>query len=123
MASQREQKRLQVEVKITLWLQKHAGRYWRIPEIADACNLSNQAVNNALRGMSKRGSVEKEDRVKKHNGKRYPVYTMLQFHAPTCGPSWMCPAPPMLTPDQIKGIRTVLGFTGDVRIKKHLESA
>jgi hypothetical protein len=129
MTSRREANRLEVEVTITAWMNKHAGRFFRIPDIASAVNLAVPAVNNALRAMHESGAIEKETRRKRINSKKYPVYQMKLFTPPTSSlfdhpgdaPSWMCPIPPSLTEDQIKGIRTVLGFTGDMRAKKFLQ--
>lgn len=136
MTSRRELARQEAERRINEWLSRHTGKWWRVPDIANATNLPVPAVNNALRHMVEiDGSVIRDTRRKRVNGKVFPVYQMKGFYLPdidayteaseihAAPPSWLCPVPPKLTPEQIKGIRTVLGFTGDLRAKKALEDA
>jgi hypothetical protein len=123
LTARRELARQAAEAKITVWLTKHAGRVWRIPDVANAVNLPVPAVNNALRVMHCKGIVERDERKKRRNGKVYPVYQIKSYCAPDSGPSWLCPRLPTLSPDQIKGIRTVLGFTGSIEIKAALKES
>lgn len=102
-------------------MKKHHGKWWRIPEIANAVDLSVPAVNNALYIMQASECIERTTRRKRINGKEYPLYMMHNYEAPTLGPSWISPMPPSFTEDQIKGMRTVLGFTGNLKIKKVLK--
>lgn len=118
MTARRERDRLKVELTVSTWLHKHPGRYWRITEIADACQLPNAAVNNALRGMYLRGAVDREERKKRINGKKYPVYQIAIYRAPAEAPDWLCPRLPDFSQEQIKGLHTVLGFTGNQHVKK-----
>lgn len=111
-------------------MERHPGRFWRIPDVANATNLPVPAVNNALRTLKERGVVVRDERRKRRNGKRIPLYQFVSYSMPgaehftgpeSAPPSWLCPAPPALTPEQIRGIRTVLGFTGNAEAKKALQ--
>ena len=130
MTSRREQSRLDTEEKVINWLRNHAGRFWRIPDIACSTNLPVPAVNNALRTLKERGVVVRDERRKRRNGKRIPLYQFIAYSMPgaehftgpeSAPPSWLCPAPPSLTPEQIRGVRTVLGFTGNMDAKKAIQ--
>lgn len=130
MTARRELARQAVEAKIAAWMEKRPGRFWRIPDVANATNLPVPAVNNALRTLKERGVVVRDERRKRRNGKRIPLYQFVSYSMPgaehftgpeSAPPSWLCPVPPDLTPEQIRGIRTVLGFTGNVEAKKALQ--
>lgn len=119
MASRRELEQQAARDSVMAWLRKHPGKFYRIPDIAQGANISNSAANMALHTLTERGELHVEERRKRNNGKRYPVYRFSAFGVPD-GPSWLCPQAPTFTPDQIKGLRTVLGFTGNMEIKQAL---
>jgi hypothetical protein len=131
MTARRELARQAVEAKITAWMEKHPGKFWRIPDVANATNLPVPAVNNALRTLKEMGVVVRDERRKRRNGKRIPLYQFIAYSMPgaehftgpdSAPPSWLCPAPPVLSPEQIKGVRTMLGFTGNIEAKKALKN-
>lgn len=123
MATVRQKKARQASVIVTEYLQEHPGEFHRITEVAEATGLPIPTVNNALRRMYLHGQVVCEMRRKKVNGKRYPVY--LYYHRTLAAglPAWLMPPPPKFTPEQIKGARTVLGFTGNLGLKEALKQA
>lgn len=103
MTARRECARLAVELAVSTWMYKHPGRFWRIVDVANGTNLPLSAVNNALRSMHTRGSLDREERRKAINGKIYPVYQMTRFRAPAEAPAWLCPQLPEFADWQIKG--------------------
>ena len=123
MATVRQIKARQVSAVVTEYLQEHSGEFHRITDVAEATGLPIPAVNNALRRMYLHGQVVCEMRRKKVNGKRYPVY--LYYHRALASgmPSWLMPEAPKFTPEQIKGARLVLGFTGNLGLKEALKRA
>lgn len=123
MTSKRAVAQRAVEAKITEWMRKHAGKWWRIPDIAQGVGEAVPTVNNALRRMTEKLEVERATRLKPRNSKKYPIFKMTIYtNMIDVSPSWLCPCPPNLTPEQIKGVRTVLGFTGDLRAKEVLKN-
>lgn len=118
MTARREIDRLKVEAKISAWMTKHHGTFWRVPDIANAVNESVPAVNTCLRGMHERGAIDMERRRKRRNGKKIPYYKMVNYSTLEAHPHWLAPTAPVFTPEQLKGARTVLGFTGDLETKK-----
>lgn len=122
MTSRRVAARNSAEKRIIAWFEKHPGQWWRITDVAAGAGLKIPVVTSILIMLKERGVLIREDLKWKRNGKPYPVYRIPTYAAPEAGPSWLCPIPPTLTPDQIKGIRTVLGFTGDIRAKRALDA-
>lgn len=129
MTASRERDRLDAEQRILAWLEKNPGRWWRIPDIAEGARLSIPATTCTMARFESMKVVMREIRRKKRNGKRVPYYVFRLyglavpdvFTGPNSAPpAWLCPMPPTLTKEQIKGVRTVLGFTGDVEIVKRL---
>ena len=115
-----------LEQAITAWFERqrdnHSGEWMRIPHIAYGINQSVQAVNVALIEMHKKGLIDKDARKKRRNAKVYPVYKMTFFTMPD-GPHWFTPQAPKITKEQIRGITTVLGFTGDMTGKAMIQAA
>lgn len=124
MTSRRASERKEAEEKIVEWLKSHRFRWWRIPDVANAVNLPVPMATVVLADLAQHDTgVIRDTRKRKRNSKEYPVYQMRSFHAPENAPAWLCPLPPQLSPEQIKGIRTVLGFTGNMDIKKRLKES
>lgn len=130
MTARRELARQAAENRITTWLEKHPSRWWRIVDVANGTNLPVPAVNNTLRMLNSKGTVLRDERKKRRNGKVFPVYQFRAYTMPgadhftdpeSAPPPWLCPIAPNLTPEQIRGIRTVLGFTGNLEAKKALQ--
>lgn len=109
--------------EVTAYIKSHPGVFHRITDICNSTGLAVPKVNNALRRMYDQGLVVSEMRRKKSNGKRYPVY-LYYSHATTSDyPSWLYPQVPKFAKSQLRELRTVLGFTGNLGLKAALEKS
>ena len=122
MVTRRQREAKEVVILVTEWMVNHPCEWHRINSVAENLGLAIPKVNNALRYLSDMGVIWRDpDNRKPKNGKKYPTYWYSKVAIPECRPSWMLPAAPVFTDAQIKGVRTVLGFTGSREIKDSLK--
>ena len=120
MTTIRQRKAQAATNTVTAYMKAHSGAFLRITDVCAGTGLPVPAVNNALRQLYNMGVVVSEMRRKRGNGKRYPVYLYYNRQVPAGLPAWMSPPVPRFSDEQIKGARTVLGFTGNLGIKAAL---
>lgn len=123
MSTMRQRKAQQAIREVTGYMQQHSGEFKRIPDVCDGTGLPVPAVNNALRSLYNAGVVVSEMRRKALNGKPYPVYLYYNRQMPTGLPHWLSPPVPDFTQEQLREVRTILGFTGNMEIKKAIEES
>ena len=113
---------MQVLRAVTQFMKDHPGVFHRISDVCQKTGLDVPKVNSALRRLYATGVVVSEMRSKKSNGKRYPVYLYYNFQMPTGMPHWLSLPVPVFGKDQVKHMRTVLGFTGSLGLKDALNN-
>ena len=117
MTTRRQRESMQVLQAVTQFMKDNPSIFHRITDVCQKTGLAVPKVNNALRRLYNMGAVVSEMRRKKINGKPYPVYLYYDFQIPTGMPHWLSPPVPVFGKDQVKHMRTVLGFTGNLGLK------